>query len=103
MEKIKKYSLINLILAIIFMVAGTIQLYYQGEYYVYRRLRAIIGYFIILPILLSISIITLIVLKHYFKTNFKKPYKYIFYSIPSILILLYVAISLLEILFVTFW
>ncbi|MBA9073165.1 Na+-driven multidrug efflux pump [Flavobacterium gossypii] len=98
MEKIiKKAARINFLSAIIIVMAGITQLSLYGEYIVYRRIKAILGYFIILPSLLVCLISIIIVLNYYFK-NFKKPFKWLYLTIPSILIFGYAFFTLLFIL-----
>lgn len=100
MEKIiKRASLFNIVTAITIIVAVSVQLHLSGEYIYFRRARAILGYFIIIPSLMITLIGTIIVIKYYLSNRFNKPYKYLFLTIPSILILLYIIYMLILIVF----
>ena len=86
MEKIiKKTSVFNIVTATIIIISALIQLYLGGEYINYRRIRAILGYFIIVPSLLFTTVGTIIVLRYYLLNGFKKPYKYFYEYICSVL------------------
>lgn len=99
MEKsIKKASIINLISAALIMISGLIQLFLEGEYYLYRRMRAIIGYFIIWPSFFVTFIGTIVVLKYYVRNNFNKPLKNFFFTIPSLVLLCYFTYLIIRIL-----
>ena len=78
---IKKLVYINFASALIIIVSLILQYIYHGEYHLYRRLRAILGYFIIFPLLI-ISVITLIfILKNFYFKKFVKPPKLFYLSI----------------------
>lgn len=87
---IKRISYINIILVFIIVSLGLIQLNYEGETPYERRIRAVLGYFFIVPLLFWLFINVIIVFNFYLKSKFKKPLKYFYLNIPSIIILLYI-------------
>ncbi len=90
-KKIRIYSIINLTLAGIIVLAGIIQYNYNGLTLTQRRLRALIGYFVILPSLF-ISLYTLGFVIHYYYVNKSSRLLYLYRSLPALLIWIYVFI-----------
>jgi hypothetical protein len=91
-KTIKKISIINLIISLIIMVAGILQIFYQGELVHFRRLRAVLGFFIILPLLFVSLVLSIFVFNHYLNKKNKK-LKYFYFSIPTVIIYVYLLIS----------
>ncbi|MDR6968890.1 putative membrane protein [Flavobacterium arsenatis] len=91
-KKIKRISIINYVFIIIIVVAGLIQLYFQGEYINYRRLRAVIGYFVIVPSVFISLLLTFSIFRYYYKNKFKKPLIYFFSAILGILLFIYLCV-----------
>lgn len=96
-KNIKKVSLINLLIVIIIIAGGLIQLCFEGQYVNYRRLRAIIGYFIIIPLSLISLFLTFIIFKYYYDNKFKKRLIYLYSVIPAVILFIYLFINLIKI------
>lgn len=97
MEKsIKKISIVNYVFITIIVASGLIQLYYQGELINYRRLRAILGYFVIIPSVFISLTLTFFIIKYYYKIRFKKPLKYMFSAILGILLFIFLFVKLIH-------
>jgi hypothetical protein len=88
-KKIRSASITSLVSFLLILMAGFVQLYLKVEYNViYRKVSAILGYFVIVPAFLASTIGTVLVIKYYWN-NFKAPFKWLYFIIPSILTLLY--------------
>ena len=98
-NNMKKISIINFCLATLIILSGIIQLYCEGEFHVYRRVKAILGYFVILPSAFFSLILTFKVLGFYLKKEKKDTYIPLYLSIPSIILLGYFFLGILVILF----
>lgn len=96
-KKIKKISYLNFYLAILIFVFALLQLYFEGESINYRRIRAVIGYFLIVPMLFTSFVILIYLSYYYLNHKFQKGLKYIFLNIPVLLILLYVLFVIVKI------
>lgn len=105
MEKINKinriqtYSIISLIAFLIVIIGGITQLNFNHEYPEYRRLRALIGYFIILPFSFLSFVMTFLVIRFFYAIKFKKPLLHLYMTIPSLLLALYILVGLIIIFF----
>lgn len=86
-NKIKKYSLLNLVIIIIIIGLGIIQNLYYGD--IHRRLTAFIGYFLILPLFITSICLTIPILNYYIGKNKSKNLKYLYLTIPAILFIVY--------------
>lgn len=102
MEKtIKKLSYLNLFLAVMIVLLGLIQLYLEAETITYRKIRAVLGYFFIVPMVFISFVAIIYLLNCYFKNKLQFPLKYIYYNIPTIIILLYILFAIIYIFVIT--
>ncbi|RZK11110.1 MAG: hypothetical protein EOO43_19615 [Flavobacterium sp.] len=97
------YSIISLIAFLIVIIGGLIQLNFNDEYPEHRRLRAIIGYFVILPFSFLSFVMTFLVIRFFYTIRFKKPLLRLYMTIPSLLLGLYILIGLIMIVFSIFF
>ena len=90
-RKIKKYAILNFIGVIIIVICKLIQTYIVNEETpIDRRIGALIGGFIILPILFIISILFIIILRYYFKNRFKVSLFSLYFTIPYMILLVFI-------------
>lgn len=87
--KIKKYSLYSIIGFTILLSMNLLQLLPEETSLFVRRFKAIVGYFIFIPLLIITSYFSFIIFWDYLKNRFKQPIKYFLFIVPFLIYLIY--------------
>lgn len=88
-SKIKKYSIINFVGAILLCVFKIIQnSFSNGDNHVNRRIVSLIGLFFTIPTLIASFITFVLVWEFYIERKFKYNFKYLYYTIPFLFIII---------------